>query len=87
MFTRGPRICHYQSSVKGLAEEIKRTCDMYWSRDISEYNLIKAVHIWSTSQKSKFYSGDDINPTIKQRIGKKRLSLILDVLESISNKK
>lgn len=68
-------------SIKGLADEIKRVCDAYWGREMTESEAKGYIEYWANKENRKFFRGPEINPTIKIKIGKKREELITKWLE------
>jgi uncharacterized protein (TIGR04540 family) len=63
-------------SIKAMAEEIKKLCDGYWSRKISEAEAKEIVIYWSRSQGGKLFKATELNSTITKIIGMKRIVLI-----------
>lgn len=71
----------YPTTVKMLAAEINAVCDAYISRKINADDLKKhIIHYASNYPKMLFYA-QDLNPTILNRIGKKRALLVNKMLE------
>lgn len=68
-------------TIKDLAEEIKRVCDSYWAREISEDVAKEYVIFWSKHEAGKLFKGKDINSTITHIIGKNRIELVTQWLE------
>ena len=67
---------HYPTTVKMLAGEIKTICDDYEKRKIDNIELEKMILWYAEKQADKFYSDEEINPTISKIIGQKRINLI-----------
>lgn len=65
-------------TVVQLADELKRSCDAYWDRELEEKYLEELIFSWSKN--SKLLQGDDINRSIKKIIGQKRVGLIKCIL-------
>lgn len=65
-------------TVVQLADELKRSCDAYWDRELEEKYLKELIFSWSKN--SKLLQGDDINRSIKKIIGQKRVGLIKCIL-------
>jgi uncharacterized protein (TIGR04540 family) len=63
-------------TVKDLAFEIKKVTDDYWARKISESIAKEHILYWSKFHSDKLFMANDLNPTIKIIIGKKRLKLL-----------
>lgn len=70
----------YPTTVKLLAVEIKSVCDEYLSRKISEEHLKKLVFHYAGSCPEMLFNGSVLNPTIINRIGKKRSNLLNKIL-------
>lgn len=69
-----------------LAYELKKACDAYWGREISEIELKEIIYHWALKENKKLFLGQDINPTIKIKIGVKRLDLLNNMLEGFQTK-
>lgn len=64
-------------TVKVLAEELIRACNAYLARQITDKELSYILQGWAKSDGEKLFNGTEgYNPTIVQRVGKKRLSII-----------
>lgn len=74
-------IQRHPRSVVNLAKELKNLIDAYWSRDISEEQMREYVLYFAKYEKKKLFRANDYSPTIKQRVGKKRLEVIDKVLD------
>lgn len=72
----------YPATVKGLADELKRACDDYSSRQINNDRIMAIVSWYADNSPDKLFAGSEINPTISKIVGKKRLRLISDLLGS-----
>jgi len=68
-------------SIKELGREIRKVCDDYWSRKLPEELAKKFILNWASTEGKKLFSGNDLNPTIKIVIGKKREELVNKFLE------
>jgi len=68
-------------TVKSLAHEIKKVCDGYWSRQISEDNAKKYMTYWAVHEGKKLFKGKEFNSTLSMIIGKRRIDLISNWLE------
>lgn len=66
-------------TVVQLANEIKRSCDAYWNRELDENELRELVFAWSRN--SKLLQDNDINRSIKKIVGQKRVDLINKMLD------
>ncbi len=71
----------YPSTVKRLADEIKRTCDAYKSNVIGNTEIKEIILHYANSATTLFFSDNDINPTIKIMLGKKRRDLVSKLLD------
>ena len=63
-------------TVKQLAIQIIRACDGYIAFKITEKHFNELIHHYANYHGKKLFSVDGINPTIINRIGKKRLELL-----------
>lgn len=69
-------------TVRILIEEIKRACDDYISRKITDAELKSLIITWANTSGDKLFDGSsNFNPTVIQRVGKKRLKLIEAMLK------
>lgn len=68
-------------TVKGLASEITRVCDEYWSRQMEESVAKQYIIYWSKYEGKKLFKGEELNSTITKIIGKKRVDLVNKWLE------
>lgn len=67
----------HPTTVRMLIEEIKRACDDYTSRKITGVELKSLIITWANTSGDKLFDGpSNFNPTVIQRVGKKRLKLI-----------
>ena len=73
-------------TVVQMAEEVKKACDSYWARQISEEELKRLVHQWARNEGDKLLRGDDYNPSVKKIIGKKRLQLVEKMMKGFQVK-
>lgn len=71
------------TTVKLLASQIILACDYYIAKKITERQLKELVFHYANKHGNKLFSKDGINPTIENRIGKKRLGLLDIMLEGI----
>lgn len=78
----GNEYMRYPSTVKALAEELKKACNDYNSRQISNDRIKEIIDWYAANQSEKLFAADQINPTISKIIGKKRLRLITDLLDA-----
>jgi len=69
-------------TTKILIEEIKRACDDYIARRISENELKNIIWAWADNAGEKMFNGSyEFNPTITQRVGTKRLAIVTHMLD------
>jgi uncharacterized protein (TIGR04540 family) len=71
----------YPTTVKMLAAELITACDAYVSRKIGAEDLKKIVIHYATNCPDMLFNASELNPTILNRIGKKREKLVNKVLE------
>lgn len=64
------------TTVKLLAVQIITACDKYISMNLTEKELKELVFYYATQHGKKLFSINGFNPTIVNRIGKKRLELM-----------
>ena len=76
----------HPKSVKELAAEVKRACDAYWGRDITEKQLTEIVVYWASKEGKKLFQGNDYRPAVKQIIGKQRQELLEKILENFQHR-
>lgn len=72
-------------TIKSLAEELKRLIDFYWEKEVSEEELTELLQYWSENEAEKLFLDNNLNPTIRKIIGKKRCSLIEKYLNKTKN--
>lgn len=69
------------TTVKLMATEIIRACDGYIEMKIPEKQLKELIFHYASYHGNKLFSISGINPTIINRIGKKRLELLNIMLD------
>lgn len=69
------------TTVKLLASQIKQACDDYIAMKITEKHLRELLFHYASRHGNKLFSTKGINPTVVNRIGKKRLELLNIMLE------
>ena len=72
----------HPKTVKDLAAEIKKACDAYWGREITEIELKEILFYWASKEGKKLFQGNDYKPAIKKIIGKQRQELLNKILEN-----
>ena len=71
----------YPPTTKILIEEIKKACDDYIARRITENELKNTIWTWADNVGEKLFNGSyGFNPTIIQRVGAKRLTIVSHIL-------
>lgn len=71
----------YPTTVKILAAEVITACDAYISRKIRSEDLKKIITHYAVNCPEMFFDANVLNPTILNRIGKKREKLVNKMLE------
>ena len=64
------------TTVKMLAAQIIKACDNYIALKIPEKQLKDLITYYAAQHGKKLFSHASLNPTIKNRIGKKRTELV-----------
>lgn len=64
------------TTVKSLATQIITACDGYIALKMSEKQLKELITHYASRHGKKLFSGNGLNPTIINRIGKKRVELV-----------
>lgn len=64
------------TTVKLLAIQIIKACDEYISLKLPEKQFLELLYHYASQHGTKLFSTKGINPTIVNRIGKKRLELV-----------
>lgn len=70
----------YPTTVKMLAAEIIKVCDAYIARKIDIDELRKFIAHYADNSPEMLFAADELNPTVLNRIGKKRATLIKKIL-------
>lgn len=68
-------------TIKGLADELIKVCDGYWSRQITEEEGKGYIVYWAKHEGKKLFKGKEINSTITKIIGKRRVELVSKWIE------
>ena len=76
----------YPTTVKMLAAEIISACDAYISRKIGADELRKLVMHYASNYPKMLFNAQELNPTVLNRIGKKREKLVNKMLEGYQQK-
>jgi uncharacterized protein (TIGR04540 family) len=74
-------ILMYPSTVKMLAAELINACDAYISRKIGIGELKKYIIHYADNYPEMLFNAQELNPTVLNRIGKKRENLVNKILE------
>jgi uncharacterized protein (TIGR04540 family) len=74
------------TTVKLLASQINQACDEYIARKLTEKQFRELFMHFAANHGKKLFSRKGINPTIVNRIGKKRLELLNIMLEGFQQK-
>jgi uncharacterized protein (TIGR04540 family) len=71
----------YPTTVKMLAAEIIAACDAYISRKLTAEELKTVIWHYAAHYPKMLFNAQDLNPTVLNRIGKKRALLVNKMLE------
>ena len=74
------------TTVKLLASQILKACDEYIARKLTDKQLKELLYHYASLHGNKLFGISGINPTIVNRIGKKRLELLNIMLEGFQHK-
>ena len=74
------------TTVKLLASQISLACDDYIARKLTEKQFRELLFHYASQHGKKLFSTKELNPTIINRIGKKRLELVNIILEGFQYK-
>jgi uncharacterized protein (TIGR04540 family) len=69
-----------------LAAEINTVCDAYISRKVGAEDLKKLVLHYAGNYPEMLFNAQELNPTMLNRIGKKRAKLVEKMLEGYQYK-
>ena len=76
----------YPTTVKMLAAEIISACDAYISRNITTEELRQIILHYATNYPEMLFNAENLNPTVLNRIGKKRAVLVNKLLDGYQHK-
>jgi uncharacterized protein (TIGR04540 family) len=76
----------YPTTVKMLAAEIVSACDAYISRKITIETLKHIIFHYATNCPEMLFNTENINPTVLNRLGKKRTVLVNKLIDSYQYK-
>lgn len=71
----------YPATIKALAAEIKKACNDYYARRITNDRIKEIIMWYATYAPDKLFAAEQLNPTVSTIIGKKRVRLVLDLLD------
>lgn len=74
------------TTVKLMAAQIIKACDSYIGLKIPEKQLRELIIHYASQHGKKLFSHNGLNPTIKNRIGKKRSELVNIMLSGFQMK-
>ncbi|MDQ2088253.1 TIGR04540 family protein [Herbivorax sp. ANBcel31] len=74
------------TTVKILSAQLIDACDGYISKKLSEKQLRELLFHYAAKHGKKLFSVKGFNPTVTNRIGKKRLELVNIMLEGFQQK-
>lgn len=69
------------TTVKLLAQQIVKACDLYLSLKMSEDSLKELIWYYGKYHGDKLFCVQELNPTVLNRIGKRRASLVKKMLQ------
>lgn len=69
------------TTIKLLAQQLIKACDLYLSLRMNEKELKDLINYYGMHHGKKLFNGKSLNPTIVNRIGKKRTELVSKMLE------
>ena len=76
----------YPTTVKMLAAELISVCDAYIWRKIGAEELKKIIQHYASNYPEMLFFAENLNPTVLNRIGKKREKLVNKMLEGFQYK-
>lgn len=76
----------YPTTVKMLAAELISVCDAYISRKIGAEELKNIIQHYASNYPEMLFCAENLNPTVLNRIGKKREKLVNKMLEGFQYK-
>jgi len=74
------------TTVKMLAVQLQQACDEYIARKLTEKQFRELLFHYASHHGNKLFSIKGFNPTIENRIGKKRLELLNIMLEGYQHR-
>ncbi len=76
----------YPPTVKSMAAEIITVCDDYLARKIGLEPLQQLIRHYANTFPNMLFNAQELNPTILNRIGKKRATIIDKLLDGYQQK-
>ena len=71
----------YPATITQLVQELRRACDDYNARRITNNDFRELVLYYAQEHPEKIFAGDDYNPTLQIKLGKKRMAMLEKMLE------
>ena len=71
----------YYKSQKELVKQLNLLIDRYWDMEVDEIELTETICLIVERNKDIIYKNGELSSTVKQRLGKKRIKLINDILK------
>lgn len=76
----------YPATVKALAAEIIRACDAYKLRKIGNNEIKELILYYANNYPGMLFNNNELNPTVLNRIGKKRKAIVNKLLEDFQHR-
>lgn len=71
----------YYKSQRDLANALIKVIDSYWEQNVTEVQLLEYLQtIYKNNSNKIIDENNKLKSVVKQRLGKKRLSLIIQIL-------
>ena len=74
------------TTVKSLASQIIKACDYYIELKVPEKQLKELITHYASRHGKKLFAHNGLNPTVVNRIGKRRVELVNLMLSGFQNK-
>lgn len=71
----------FYKSQKDVAKKLNELIDNYWSDEIDEGSLICEIRRIGDNNRSKIFNGERFTGIVRQRCGKRRLEIVLRILQ------
>lgn len=68
------------TTVKLLAQQLIKACDLYLALKLSEESLKELIWYYGKHHGDKLFRAQYLNPTVLNRIGKRRARLVQEIL-------